>query len=85
MPKFQITADPKQDVGMVVGSSTCGSVHYLGVEGVHDISKGLSGKRRFMVHLSEDDILWLIESLAKELPEVLHDEAVARIESVSAA
>ena len=77
MKKFQITADPNQDIGVSVGQS------FIAFEGVHDVGKSpVSKKRRFIINLTPDDILWTIEALAKELPEVLHDEAVARIEAL---
>lgn len=80
MPKFQITADPEQEVSVAIGQS------FIAFEGVHDVATSpITKKRRYIINLSPDDILWTIEALAKELPEVLHDEAVARIESVSAA
>lgn len=83
MAKFQIEADPKQNVGMAVGTSICRKVHYIAFEGVHDVAKGLSGKRRFVLHVDEDDMLWMIESLAKELPQALRSDAVARIEKIA--
>ena len=77
MKKFQITADPNQDIGVSVGQS------FIAFEGVHDVGKSpISKKRRFIINLTPDDILWTIEALAKELPEVLHDEAIARIEAL---
>ena len=78
MKKFQITADPNQDIGVSVGQS------FIAFEGVHDVEKSpISKKRRFVINLTPDDILWTIEALAKELPEVLHDEAIAKIQSLS--
>ena len=73
--KFQIIADPDQDIGVSIGQS------FIAFEGVHDVDKSpMSEKRRFVINLTPDDILWTIEALAKELPKVLHDEAIARIE-----
>lgn len=75
--KFQIIANPDQDIGVSVGPS------FIAFEGVHDVDKSpISKKRRFVINLTPDDILWTIEALAKELPKVLHDEAVARIEAL---
>ena len=77
MKKFQITADPNQDIGVSVGQS------FIAFEGVHDVEKSpISKKQRFVINLTPDDILWTIEALAKELPEVLHEEAIARIETL---
>jgi len=77
MPKFQITADPEQEVGVAIGKS------FIAFEGVHDVATSpITKKRRYIINLSADDILWTIEALAKELPEVLRDEAVARIEQL---
>ena len=78
MKKFQITVDPNQDIGVSVGQS------FIAFEGVHDVCKSpISKKRRFVINLTPDDILWTIEALAKELPEVLRDKAVARIENLA--
>lgn len=77
MKKFQITADPNQDIGVSVGQS------FIAFEGVHDVDTSpISKKRRFVINLTPDDILWTIEALAKELPEVLRDEAIARIKAL---
>lgn len=78
MPKqFKIEADPNQDIGVAVGQS------FIAFDGVHDVAMSpITNKRRFIINLSPDDILWTIEALAKELPKVLHDEAVARIEAI---
>ena len=77
MKKCQITVDPNQDIGVSVVQS------FIAFEGVHDVGKSpISNKRRFVINLTPDDILWTIEALAKELPEVLHDEAIARIEAL---
>jgi len=80
MPNFKIYANPDQDVGVAIGQS------FIAFEGVHDVATSpVTKKRRYIINLSPDDILWTIESLAKELPEVLHDEAVARIEQLASA
>jgi len=80
MPKFQITADPEQDVGVAIGQS------WIAFEGVHDVATSpITNTRRYIINLSPEDILWTIEALAKELPEVLRDEAVARIEQLTSA
>ena len=78
MPEFKILADPKQDVGVAIGQS------FIAFEGCHDVMVSpITKKRRFVIGLTPDEILWMIEALAKELPEVLHDEAVARIENLA--
>ena len=75
--QVKITADPSQRVGMAVGQG------FIAFDGIHDIATATrTKKRRFIINLSHDDILWAIEALAKELPDVLHDEAVARIENL---
>jgi len=80
MPKFQITADPKLDVGVAIGQS------FIAFDGVHDVAMSpITRKKRYIINLSPDDILWTIESLAKELPEVLRDEAIDRIEQIASA
>ena len=80
MPNFKIYANPDQDVGVAIGQS------FIAFEGVHDVATSpVTKKRRYIINLSPDDILWTIEALAKELPEVLHDEAVARIEQLASA
>lgn len=77
MKKCQITVDPNQDIGVSVGQS------FIAFEGVHDVGESpVSKKQRFIINLTPDDIIWTIEALAKELPEVLHDEAIARIEAL---
>lgn len=80
MPNFKIYANPDQDVGVAIGQS------FIAFEGVHDVATSpITKKRRYIINLTPDDILWTIEALAKELPEVLHDEAVARIEQLTSA
>jgi hypothetical protein len=80
MPEFKITADPDQDVGIGIGQS------FIAFEGVHDVATSpITKKRRYIVNLTPDDILWTIEALAKELPEVLHGEAIQSIERLTSA
>ena len=78
MKKYQITADPEAEVGVAIGQS------FIAFECVHDVCVSpITKKRRYLINLSPDDMLWTIEALAKELPEVLRDEAIDRINELS--
>lgn len=75
MPKFMIIADPKQNVALSVGSS------FIAFDGVHDVAKTpITNRRKFIVNLKEDDILWLIEGLSNELSEDKRSEVLSLIE-----
>ena len=78
MPEFKIKADPDSEVGLAVGAG------FIAFEGVHDVARAvITKKRRFIINMKEDDMLWLVEALAKELPHVLRDEAVSRINDIA--
>jgi len=79
MPRVEIEVDPKKNFGMAIGSG------FIAVEGCNDVATGANGKRRFVLHIGEADILWMIKSLAKELPDVLKDEACDQIRSLTTA
>ena len=75
----RVDVDPENEIGISVGQL------FIGFDKFHDFDASpLTGKTRFIVNLDQTTTLWLIEALAKELPEVLQDEAIdmiARLES----
>ena len=78
MPDYKVNVDPENEIGISVGQM------FVAFDKFHDVDKSpITNDQRFVVNLDEDGILWLIESLAKELPEVLHYDAICKIQSLS--
>jgi hypothetical protein len=76
-PIHNICVDPEGDFGCAIGHG------FIAFEGFHDVARTpLTGKIRAIVKMSEDDMVWMIEALAKELPEGLRIAACAAIENL---
>jgi hypothetical protein len=74
-PIVNIAVDPEGDFGCAIGQG------FIAFDGFHDVAvMPLTGKIRAIVKMSEDDMAWMIEALAKELPEGLRIAACAAIE-----